>query len=480
MLAPGSDADGASGHTDGFPPRYIMCMSDYTDTTVPLQERRDPVTMGLLWVTMVTGFPSVLAGFEWHKAGMSLPQVILLSIISCGVLLLYSFPACYLGAKSGFTYALLARKVFGVWGSRLVSANLCWISLSWYGLTAVFLADGLNDVFHAHLPKLAFSLVLAVAMAFNNFFGFSGVANFARYAAGPILILWVLSAFGKAATSCPSSVWTEPSHASMFGALTVVSAFVIGYSSWGNEADYWRFGRTAKRNIMVPLLVALLVGEILFPLTGWMFGRMGGTHAGAAGLMDNFAFGGIPAISALVLLVTYFAVNDSTLYGAINALDNIHAMERRRTAAFVTVMGAIAAAVLCGMTKNFERVCSISCIVLPCATVVIMVEQFLLAGKYGDLNAGNWRWSAVLALLAGCAVGVATAGIIPGTEGWNVGVPALQAWVVSFVAYLCLHKWDRYTVRPQHTTASGDSDDNAHQEPDAAGSGLHDPAVNRS
>jgi purine-cytosine permease-like protein len=434
--------------------------------------------MGLLWVTMVTGFPSVLAGFEWFHAGMSLPQVVFLSIVSCGVLLLYSFSACYLGAKSGLTYALLARKVFGVWGSRLVSANLCWISLSWYGLTAVFLADGLNDVFHTHIPKLAFSLVLAVMMAFNNFFGFSGVANFARYAAGPILILWVLSAFGKAATTCPSSVWSEPSHAPMLGALTIVSAFVIGYSSWGNEADYWRFGRRAKRNILIPLLVSLLIGEILFPLTGWMFGRMGGNSATASGLMDNFAFGGFPIISAIVLFVTYFAVNDSTLYGAINALDNIHTMNRRRTTAFLTITGAVAAGVLCGMSKNFERVCSISCIVLPCATVVIMVEQFLLAHRFGEVNADKWRWSAVLALLIGCVVGIATAGIIPGTESWNIGVPALQAWLAALVAYLCLHKMDRYTVAP--LLASGETDDNAHQEPEPTSVGIHDSAANRS
>ena len=31
---------------------------------VPLSDRRGPATLGLLWVTMVTGFPTVLIGFE--------------------------------------------------------------------------------------------------------------------------------------------------------------------------------------------------------------------------------------------------------------------------------------------------------------------------------------------------------------------------------------------------------------------------------
>jgi cytosine permease len=459
---------------------------DYTHSSVPLHERRDPVTMGLLWVTMVTGFPSVLAGFEWFRQGISFPQVIALSVISCALLLLYSFPACYLGARSGLTYALLSRKVFGCWGSRLVSLNLCWISLSWYGLTAVFLADGLNDVFHSHIPRLPFSLGLAVLMAFNNFFGFSGVANFARYAAGPILILWVLSAFAKAAMGCPATVWHEPAHAPTMSALTIISAFTIGYSAWGNEADYWRFGKPKRRQIMIPLVGALLIGEILFPLTGWMFGRMGGSHSNAASLMDNFAFGGIPIISAVVLFVTYFAVNDSTLYGSINALENVAPMPRRVVTTILTVAGAIAAAILCDMTKSFERVASMSCIVLPCATIVIMVEQFFLSrakGKADEItqvpcfaDLPPIRWTAVIALLVGCSVGIATAGIFPGSEKWNVGVPALQAWIACLITYLCLHRLDRYTTEPP--ARSGDIDDKSSKDADAAYSGLHNPTSN--
>lgn len=421
--------------------------ADYTQSSVPLSHRRDPLTMGLLWVTMVTGFPSVLAGFEWYRNGISFTQMIWLSIISCGLLLLYSFPACYLGARSGLTYALLTRKVFGHWGSRLVSLNLAWISLSWYGLTAVFLADGLNSIFHTNIPKLPLSIGLAILMAFNNVFGFSGVANFARYAAGPILIIWVLSGFAKAASGCPSTVWHEPGHAATMTALTSISAFVIGYSSWGNEADYWRFGKPSRRHIAVPLLAALLVGAIVFPLTGWMFGRMGGSHTSAANLMDNFAFGGFPAISAIILFVTYFAVNDSTLYGAVNALQNVSSMRRRTIVAVLTLTGAVAAAVLCDMAKNFERVCSISCIVLPSATVVILAEHWWMLRMRGarfdithmpplaDLPAV--RWNAVIALLLGCTVGIATAGILPGSEALHVGVPALQAWITTLLAYIC-------------------------------------------
>jgi cytosine permease len=447
---------------------------DYTHSAVPLRERRDPFTMGLLWVTMVTGFPSVIAGYQWYGAGLGFPQVMLLSLISCALMLCYSLPACYLGARSGLTYALLSRKVFGRWGSRLVSLNLCWIAMCWYGLTAVFLAVGLKGVYEFPIPTPALSVGLAVAMAFNNFFGFSGIANFARYAAGPILIIWVLTTFFNAAAVCPSSVWTEPSRMNYMYGLAMVSSFTMGYAAWGNEADYWRFAKPKVGQILIPLAVALLIGQILFPLTGWMLGRMsGGREIEAA--MESFAFGGIPIVIATVLTVCYFAVNDSCMYGAINALQNVTPLSRRKGAALLTVIGSISAAFLAGVSHNFEKVASISCIVLPCATVVILAETFrtrsareiMRVPTFAELPAV--RWKAVIALAIGCAVGI-------GTNSIHIGIPALQAWIATLVGYL-LMTGKQYTVQPSEYT--GEADDKPSRDGDPTHVGVYGAIAQR-
>jgi hypothetical protein len=36
--------------------------SDYATTAIPLAERKSAFTMGLLWITMVTSFPTVMFG----------------------------------------------------------------------------------------------------------------------------------------------------------------------------------------------------------------------------------------------------------------------------------------------------------------------------------------------------------------------------------------------------------------------------------
>ncbi|HMO19548.1 MAG TPA: hypothetical protein PKC98_01120 [Candidatus Melainabacteria bacterium] len=48
----------------------------HADEAIAEGERRNPVTMGLLWITMVTFFPGVLQGFIWFKEGLSFMQVV--------------------------------------------------------------------------------------------------------------------------------------------------------------------------------------------------------------------------------------------------------------------------------------------------------------------------------------------------------------------------------------------------------------------
>jgi purine-cytosine permease-like protein len=434
---------------------------DHVNDVVPLTERRSATTLGLLWITMVTGFPTVLFGFQWFKAGLTLPQVMECIAISCALLLCYTVPSTLLGAKSGQTYSLLSRHIFGSWGSRMVSANLVWISVAWYGLNANFLADGLKGIYHWNIGTAWLGVGFAILMAFNNFFGFSGIANFARYIAGPMLIAWVGFTFVKATFTCSPAVLTAvPAHPFSY-ALTLVSAAVIGYSVWGNEADYWRYGKPTVLNSMTPLVAALLVGQVIFPVTGWMMAYMTGiTEEGAAtNLMNQYAFGGLSIIAAAVLAVSYFAVNDSGLYGAINGVSNLSKARRKNVVTGLAISGALAAIALTFVQNSLELVATISSICLPGATVVMLVEFFWFARKdqseytkvpsFADLP--DFKWPAVISLLVGFTVGIATSGLIPALSFMHVGICSLQAWCATAVAYTVLRPLARTQIAVQRS-----------------------------
>ena len=427
--------------------------SAYDTAPVPAAERRGPVTMGLLWITMVTAFPSVLIGFEWFKSGFSLQQVVLGTVLSCLILIAYTVPATQLGARSGLGYIALSRSIFGRWGSRLIILNLILIFVGAYGLFALLLAGAFKDIFHWTITTPLLAMSLAILMCLNNFFGFKGVANFARYFAAPTMIVWVFYTFCKAFVSCPQTVLTEPSHVSFAVALTTISSFVLGYAAWGNEADYWRFSKPKTIYSIIPLVVALLIGQIIFPVTGWMVARATGiTEYGAAtSLMTSYSCGGISLFSALILFASYFAATDSNLYGLIEAGENLICL-KHRTWVCIWAVAAMAMSVYManvGELKSIEALFSLNCILLPTPTVIMMAEWFLMTyvfrtgsvqswsvPEYHELPA--WRWPATIALLVGLAVGIGTSGIIPGTANWNVGICSVQAWLTALIVYVPL------------------------------------------
>lgn len=450
-----------------------MTSQDYTNHPVPLTERRGGLIMGLLWITMVTVFPNVLVGFEWYKLGMNLHEVTVSLLTSCLIILVYSIPSCFLGSATGLTYSLLSRSIFGRWGSWFVSFNSIWVSTGWYALNAIFLAEGLRGLFSLNVPAMGFAAVLAVLMAFNNFFGFKGVANFAGYLAAPVLLIWVLFAFFKASVSCPATVLTETARMNPAHALTVVSSFVLGIACWGNEADYWRYGKAKWSASVLPLVVSLFLGQILFPITGWMMARLYGItdYAAATKLMNDYAFGGISIVSAAVLIISYVAVNDAGLYGAINAAQNLKELPRKHCVAALTVAGALTTIALFGYKQNFEAVAALSCIFLPCSTVIMMAEAFIispLAGRrleemrvvpqFSELP--NLKWPAVVSLTIGCALGTLTSGFIPGTSAWQMGIPPLQAWLTSLLVYTAWRVVEVTMIDRKEPVQSADTESN--------------------
>jgi len=430
--------------------------NDFTHEPVPESERRGAVTMTLLWITMVTAFPTVLIGFQWFKQGLSLFQVVACSLISCLLLLIYSVPAAWLGVRSGLTYTLLTRQTFGRWGTWLVSFHAIWLMSAWYALDAVLLADALKGLFHLSLAVPVFAATLSMLMAVNNFFGFKGVANFARYFAAPLLVLWVGYTFFKVVPSVSPQTWVVPSQISFMSALTIVSSFVIGFAVWGNEPDYWRYSKASKKHVFASLFFALSIGEIIFPTTGWMVARLSGVsdYIEATNYMNTYSFGGVAIFAALVLVASYCAANDSNMYGMINAIENLKKIPHKVAVIALAGISSAFAAWLAqeGSSQSLQSIASLNCVIIPVMTVIMIIEEFVIKKQFAlpdhislvvamdKLPA--FKWPALIASHVGLAVGICTAGVIPGLESWCVGICSVQSWISAALLYYALRAWE--------------------------------------
>ncbi|CAN5312685.1 hypothetical protein BH11CYA1_BH11CYA1_23800 [soil metagenome] len=432
----------------------MSAIEDHILDAVPLSERRGPVTMTLLWITMVTAFPTVLIGFQWFKCGLTLGQVLICSIISCIFLLIYSVPAAWLGVRSGLTYSVLTRQIFGRYGTWLVSFHAIWLMSAWYAIDAVLCADALRGLFHINWPVPLFAACLSMLMAVNNFFGFKGVANFARYFAAPLLVLWVAYTFCKVIPTVPLEVLTAttvPGHPpiSFMSAMTLVSSFVIGFAVWGNEPDYWRYSKPNKKFVIYSLIAALFVGEIIFPATGWMVARLSQItdYIEATNFMNNYSFGGVAVFAALVLIANYCAANDSNMYGMINALENLKRLPHKLAVILLAGASSAFAAWLAmeGSSKSLESIASLNCVIIPVMTVIMIVEEFVIKPRFNLPDNSSVvvpmnelpaiRWPAFIASHIGLFVGICTAGVVPGLEWLFLGICSVQSWLVAAVVY---------------------------------------------
>jgi purine-cytosine permease-like protein len=362
---------------------------------------------------------------------------------------MYAVPAGHIGAVSGHTYSILSRAVFGRWGARLVSLNMILIFVIFYSVIALLMMDAFKGFFHPNIPDAVFLVGLVVAMSLNNFFGFSGVANFARFVAAPFLVAWIGYSFYLAITHCSPTVLSAVPHKSFSLAFTAISSFVLGFAVWGNESDYWRHSQPKVAFSLVPMTIALILGEVIFPVTGWMISQSTGISdfEKATTFMKDYSFGGMTLLAAIVVAAAYFAGNDANLYGIVNSVGGICKIPHKLAVAAITTIGALVALFFLslGAASSLEIAFMLNCFIVPVPTVIVLTEWFLQAKIFKQKPFFHTvpdfhllpavRIPAVTALILGTAVGLLTSNLIPGTSKLNVGIPILQCWLTSMIVY---------------------------------------------
>ena len=165
---------------------------DYSTTetgVVPLDKRRPMWHFMGLWTTFVAGFSYMFLGFEIRDGGHSLASTVGITLLGYGIYVAYAMFGSYLGSRTGQTYGLLTRSVFGSVGSVIVCLFVLIAPLGWVAFQANLLVT-LWDGFYGWGHIFTLTLVVAGLMIFNNLLGFTGISVFARYLVTPLLILW--------------------------------------------------------------------------------------------------------------------------------------------------------------------------------------------------------------------------------------------------------------------------------------------------
>ncbi len=436
---------------------------DYSTTTtgvVPQNERRSLYHFIALWTTFAAGFTYLFLGFQYHDSGYGLGRAVAAGGLGALCYLAYALPASYLGSRTGQTHALLTRSIFGVVGSVIVSLLLIGVAAGWTAFAWNLLAVMYDGLFSwGHLALIG--VILAVVGISNNLFGFTGITAFARYIVAPVMILWmaylVIKGFAQIDNLGKTPAIPQGGFAVPF--LSGI-ALAIGSVMWGNEPDTWRYGRPKFLWPLAPYVIALAIGMVLFVMGGWMMAEQ--SQAGAFNFGPafkatvDFSLFGALWLGFVIATVLQIAINDGNYYEMVNAGQNLvgHAQRWRRWYTCLIVILPVVALTWwfvhnANIELNFFKVAGWSAIALPCTTVVMCADQFLLPRLLNIerpvdripewRGAGLGNWPAIVAVLAALAFGAYGLQLFPG-QGTppNLGLVPVEAWLGAGVLYLAL------------------------------------------
>ncbi|MGO9219930.1 MAG: cytosine permease [Streptosporangiaceae bacterium] len=423
---------------------------------VPPGERRSLYHFIALWITLAAGFTYLFLGFQYFAAGYSLAKTVEAGLLAAFFYLCYALPASYLGSKTGQTMALLTRSIFGVVGSGIVSLLLIGIAAGWIAFAFNLLATMYGGLFGwGHI--ILISVLLAVVGIFNNLFGFTGITAFARYIVAPLMILWVIYLVIKGFAEIPSHTLSATPHASIPLPFMTGVGVAIGSVMWGNEPDTWRYGKPRFFWPVPAYLIAFAIGLVLFVVGGWMMAALSGAGPYAFGpafkyTVEYSLFGAL-WLGAVVATVMQVAVNDGNYYEMINGGQNligqVRGWKRWYTCLIVAAVAALVTWWFVHAENGFFRIAGYSAIALPCATVVMCVDQFvlprLLKVRRPVEPIPEWRstafgnWPAIVAVVVAVLFGAWGQVLLPGqTSAPNLGIVPVEAWIMAGVLYIAL------------------------------------------
>lgn len=423
---------------------------DYALRPVPADERRGYWSIQSVWIGWVLVTTVLWAGGSMGK-GLTLAHVLTASVVGCGVLAAVSILTAIQGQRTGLTYGLLTRKVFGVRGTWLPGLIMGVGAAGWFSvnvnmggqLTVPFIMDP------AAAPAwLQPMLVIISGLLFGAtmIFGIRILSLLAQLAV-PLLVvisavttIWAVAdkgGFGALAAIQP----TEPMPWAV-AVTAIVGTFVAGAIIMPDVMRYARTGSHAGWAGFITMFVGyqymLLVGALLVLAVG---------QPDVAVVLQNAGFGWLGWITMYLLLWTSAGI---TGYSASLALSAVTGIEKTKISIAILIFGIVVS--LIGVLDWFVPfLIFLGIFVSPIAGAFIADFWFKHRGRYANLEsilpgaavsgAAAINWAAIAGWAVGSAVAYYTSKVVP----W--GVPPLQGIIAALIVALVVGQLYRPGVK---------------------------------
>ena len=401
---------------------------DYTDRAVDRAGRKSNLSMFMVMLGF-TFFSASMGVGQQLAAGLDWWDFVWALLIGGLILAAYTGSLGFIGAESGLSLDMLARRSFGTKGSWLPSAMISFTQTGWFGVGLAMFAIPVAkqilglEVTPDHMPWQGYLLVAiaGILMTASAYFGIKSL-TIISYIAVPLVAILGTTAMIMAVRQGEVGLIEQFAQGTktlgvIAGAGLVVGSFVSGGTATPN---FTRFAKSAKVGLWTTV-VAFFIGNSLM----FLFGAVSSIYAGGNDIFDVMINLNLFYFALLVLGLNIWTTNDNALYSGGLGLSNITGLTKKTMVIISGIIGTVAAVWL---YWNFCGWLNVLNCTLPPVGIILILHYFMNRKAYaeGTVPEKTVNWWAI----AGVVIGAVVANLVK----W--GFPAINGMVVAAICFL--------------------------------------------
>ena len=397
---------------------------DYAENAVPVTARRSFLTMFMIMLGFTFFSASMWVGQQLAD-GLDLTGFIGALIVGGAILALYTGLLGYVGAKTGLSLDLLARKAFGTKGSYLPSAMISFTQIGWFGVgVAMFAIPVANELLGgSKAAEWALVIVAGICMTASAYFGIKSL-TIVSYIAVPCVA--ILGTVAMILAVKRGDMTLVQQFAKNSGSLTVISGagLVVGSFVSGGTAtpNFSRFAKDGKTGVITTVIAFFLGNSLMFFMGGISSIYVGGNDIFEVMLNLNLFY-----LAVLVLGLNIWTTNDNALYSAGLGLANIFGQKKKPMVLISGIFGTLTAVWLYWNFCSWLNI--LNCTLPPCG-IIIVLSYLLNKNDYENTEVKTVvNWYAVIGVILGA--------VVANLLHW--GVASLNGMAVATICYLIGH-----------------------------------------
>ncbi|NIM91977.1 MAG: hypothetical protein GTO17_13645 [Candidatus Aminicenantes bacterium] len=362
--------------------KSIEILEDFSLQAVPLEKRRSWVNLAVVWVGIAVVMSAIFRGMMVGMGLGKIPSVLLSYLLGEILLIAMMVLTGFIGARTGFSTPLIANHSFGRSGSLIISISIALSLMGWFGVQAALFARTIQYFFDLNLYLPYLSLLCGLVMTIPAIFGIRGLSTLSWIASPFLMIIFIIGVVKIGFQFLPPEILRglalahspDPYPLTIGASASIVAGgFIVGAIT---SSDIFRYAKPRFRDIILAATIAMsvsaflhVVGSVLSMSTGVYYERL-------PELIISKEFLGFGLIGFLALLFAQWTTNDSNIYSAALALNNIFRWKRWKLTIIAGLFASLLAAL--GILERLELFLTLLTVSIGPIGGILLTDYYLL------------------------------------------------------------------------------------------------------